>query len=138
MSRLVLDASVAVAWCFEDQSTPYAENVLETLAVGEALVPAIWSLELANALVRAERHRRLTAAKSMAFLNRLRNFAIVLDEEGTGRAFDQVLSLARHHELSAYDAAYLDLAMREGLPLATLDEQLSKVARKLGIKKAAG
>ena len=128
---------MAVAWCFEDQSTAYAEKVLEDVSAGGAVVPANWPLEVGNALVRAERHGRLTAAKSLAFLNRLRNFAIVLDGEGMGRAFEQVLSLAREHELSAYDAAYLDLAMREGLPLATLDEQLAKVARKLGIKKAA-
>lgn len=125
---------MTVAWCFEDQSTPYTENVLESLAAGEAVVPALWPLEVANALVRAERRGRLAEAKCVAFLNRLRRFAIVIDGEGPGRAFEQVLSLAREHQLSAYDAAYLDLAMREDLPLATVDEPLAKVARKLGLQ----
>lgn len=133
MSRLVLDASVALAWAFEDQTTRYSEGVLERLAAGEALVPAVWPLEVANALVSAERRGKLARAKTTGFLVALQGLAIVIDADGPSRAFTDVLPLAREHGLSIYDASYLDLAIRTGVPLATLDKDLRKAAAALGV-----
>lgn len=136
MTRFVLDASVAVAWCFERETTPYTEQILEMLSDGEAVVPAIWPFEVANALLRAERHQRVARAETTAFLNRLQALAILVEQETPGRAFREILSLGREHNLSAYDAAYLDLAMRQGLPLATSDQPLAKLASRLGVRRA--
>jgi predicted nucleic acid-binding protein len=133
LSRLVLDASVTLAWAFEDQTTRYSEGVLERLAAGEAVVPAVWPLEVANALVSAERRGKLTRAKTTGFLLAFQGLAIVIDADGPSRAFTEVLSLAREHRLSAYDASYLDLALRAGVPLATLDQDLRKAAEALGV-----
>lgn len=130
---LVVDNSVVMAWCFGDVGGPYAEQVLEALADQEALVPAIWPLEVANVLVAAERRRRLTAADSARFLDLLGKLPITVLQEPPERTFGPILSLARETGLSSYDASYLDLAMREGLPLATLDEALAKTARSQGV-----
>ena len=137
MSRFVLDASVTIAWCFADETTAYTEAVLETLAAGgEARAPAIWPLEVANVLINAERRKRITLAKTSSFLQLLAEFAISLDGAIAAQAFDRVLSLAREQHLSAYDAAYLELAIREDLPLATLDNDLKKAARAVGVRIA--
>jgi predicted nucleic acid-binding protein len=137
LTRFVLDASVTLAWCFEDEASPYAEAVLEKLAPGAAVVPSIWPLEVANALLVAERRKRLTRAKVTRFLQVLRSLPIVVDSEGGARALDTVLDLARAHGLSVYDAGYLELALRDGLPLATLDERLKRAARQAGVEVAS-
>jgi predicted nucleic acid-binding protein len=137
LSRFVLDASVTVAWCFADETTAYTETVLEMLAAGgDALAPAIWPLEVANVLVMAERRKRITLAKTTNFLQLLAGFAVSLDAASAAQTFDKVLSLAREQGLSTYDAAYLELAIREGLPLATLDTDLKKAARAVGVRIA--
>lgn len=134
IKRLVLDASVAVAWCFEDESTRPAENVLDVLSAGtEALAPAIWPLEVANALLVAERRKRITRAQVTALLQRISKLPIAVEPIPPARAFEQVLAVARQHELSEYDASYVELASREGLPLATLDAKLRRAARSAGI-----
>ena len=134
MSRFVLDTSVTVAWCFEDETTPYTESILNALVKGEALVPGIWPLEVSNVLVNAERRKRITRAKVTRFLQLLGDFPITVDTEGVARVFTEVLSVAREHGLSAYDAAYLELALREGFPLATLDAPLRNAARRAGVE----
>ncbi|HME36734.1 MAG TPA: type II toxin-antitoxin system VapC family toxin [Candidatus Sulfotelmatobacter sp.] len=132
--RLVLDASVALAWCFSDESTPYTEGVLDLLAAGvEATTPAIWPLEVANALLVAERRKRITTAQVTSVLQRIASLPISVDPIPVDRAFGQILAAARDEKLTAYDAAYLELAMREGLPLATLDDQLKQSARSAGV-----
>jgi predicted nucleic acid-binding protein len=136
LSRFVLDASVTAAWCFADETTAYTEAVLEMLAAGDALAPAIWPFEVANVLAMAERRKRITLAKTTNFLQLLAGFAISLDAASAAQTFDKVLSLAREQGLSTYDAAYLELAIREGLPLATLDTDLKKAARTVGVKLA--
>ncbi len=136
MTRFVLDASVAVAWCFERETTPYTDQILEMLAEGEAVVPAIWPFEVANALLRAERHQRVSRAETAAFLGRLQALAIQVEQDAASRAFQEVFSLGREHNLSVYDAAYLDLAMRQGLPIATLDQRLRRVAGRLEVRLA--
>jgi predicted nucleic acid-binding protein len=134
LRRLVLDASVAVAWCFDDERTPYTERLLDQFAAGsEALVPAVWPAEVTNALLSAERSRRITLAQVRPFLDRLAGLAITIDPAQTARAFAGVLSVAREQNLTTYDAAYLELALREGLPLATLDRALRKAAKAAGV-----
>jgi predicted nucleic acid-binding protein len=134
LSRFVLDTSVTVAWCFEDETTPYTESVLDALVKGEALVPCLWPLEVSNVLVNAERRKRLTRAKVTRFLQLLGDLPITVDTEGLARVFTDILSVAREHDLSAYDAAYLELALRQGLPLATLDTGLHRAARQAGVQ----
>jgi predicted nucleic acid-binding protein len=129
-----LDASVALSWCFADEENPYARMVLGMLRGANVVVPAIWPLEIANALVVAERRHRLKLTETSRFLSLIEGLDIVVDPGTSARAFGETLSLARRHGLSAYDAAYLELAVRDALPLATLDEDLKNAARKLGLK----
>ena len=133
MTDLVLDASVALAWCFKNEATAAADTVLERLATETASVPAKWHLEIANVLVMSERRRRITPANSTEFIALLEALVIVVDEETPSRAFGRVLDLAREERLTAYDAAYLELAMRLGLPLASKDGDLCDAAERLGV-----
>ena len=130
--NFILDASVTLAWCFEDTASPVAEHALEALeAGGQALVPALWRLELANVLVMAERRKRLVEADTARFLSLLDGLAIQIVPSPTDAA--GLVALARGHGLTAYDAAYLDVALRTGLPLATLDDRLANAATGAGV-----
>jgi predicted nucleic acid-binding protein len=129
----VLDCSVAVAWFFEDEASAYAQAVEDSLASSAAVVPSLWRLEVANALLMGERRERTTEAKVTQFLTLLNSLPITVDDEAPGRAWSDVLHLAREHNLTAYDAAYLELALRRGLPLATLDERLKAAAEVAGV-----
>jgi predicted nucleic acid-binding protein len=132
--QFVLDASVAVAWCFEDEATKFTEGVLDLFSTGaEALVPSIWPLEIANALLVAERRKRIALAQVAALLQRIAGLPISIMPVDAARAFEQILSVARQQELSEYDASYLELALRQGLPLATLDVALRRSARATGV-----
>jgi len=129
-----LDASVAIAWCFRDETTPFTERVLNLVSVGaNVIVPSIWPLEIANALLWAEQRKRITAALSTAFLQRIRGFSLSIDPVDAGRTFDHVLAIARQLKLSTYDAAYFELALRRSLPLATLDKNLRRAAVASGV-----
>lgn len=130
----VFDASVALAWCFHDEATAASAALLDRLALDEiAEVPAIWALEVANILVMAEKRKRLDAAAVAEFVALLETLDIRADDAPAARAFGEILALARREGLSSYDAAYLDLAMRRGLPLATRDAALAKAARRAGV-----
>ena len=132
--RFVLDASVAVAWCFEDESTEFTESVLSLLVDGaEAVVPSIWPFEVANSLLMAERRKRIVLARSTALLQQIAGLPISVSLIDAKQAFDQILPVARQQSLSEYDAAYLDLALRRGLPLATLDAELRRSAKATGV-----
>ena len=133
MTGLVLDASVAFAWCFLNEATEASDRVLERLGSEGAWVPAIWHLEIANVLAMSERRGRITPARTAEFMAILEPLLIVADEETSARAFTSVLDLARSERLTAYDAAYLDLAMRLGVPLATKDGDLGNAAERLGV-----
>lgn len=134
-SFFVLDASMALAWCFDDESGTQAETVLDLFTQSQAIVPTLWLLEISNALVNAERRGRLTAAESARFLELLRGLPIQIEETSSmERTWGDVLNLARAHRLSTYDACYLDLAMRSGAPLATLDDDLRNAAKAYGVK----
>ena len=111
--RLVLDASVTISWCFEDEASPYTEGVLKQMAEGaEAVVPSLWSFEIVNALLQAERRKRLTVAQATVFLEQLESFNLVIDSTPLSRVFNWVFLEARQQNLMAYDAAYLELALR--------------------------
>jgi predicted nucleic acid-binding protein len=130
IKRIVLDASVAVAWCFEDEKSHFTEGILDLLSAGtEVLTPSIWPFEVANALLAAERRKRITVARVTALLRRIAGLPISVDPIESGRAFEQILSVARQQNLTEYDAAYLELALRTGFPLATLDDDLKQAAR---------
>lgn len=128
----VLDASVALAWCFEDSTGSMADHALTALESGsEAVVPALWRLELANVLVITERRKRLTEADTARFLTLIDGLPIqVVPEHGSTRS---MVALARAHGLTAYDATYLELALRTGFPLATLDARLASAAKVAGL-----
>lgn len=129
----VLDSSIALSWCFADEKDDYSQSVLDALAAEPAYVPYLWHLEVANTLVVGERRKRSTQAETVAWLNFLTELPINVDEETKAHAFTDTTHLARTHNLSVYDAAYLELAMRRGLPLATLDEKLKVAAKATGL-----
>ncbi|MBM4289011.1 MAG: type II toxin-antitoxin system VapC family toxin [Deltaproteobacteria bacterium] len=130
---LILDASITLAWAFEDEAIPYADAVLEALAEDEALVPAIWALEVGNGLVVAERRDRLNQAATVQFLALIGQLPITVESQRTAEVFGEILALAREQGLFIYDAAYVHLAMRHGLPLATTDGVLRQAAVRLGV-----
>lgn len=134
MSALVLDASVALSWCFENEANASTVELLERLNGETAAVPGIWHLEVANSLVLAERRRRITIADTAAFVALLHTLDLWVDDETPTRAFVQVIDLARSERLTAYDAVYLELAMRLGAPLATKDRELGEAAGRLGVE----
>lgn len=131
--RIVLDASIALAWCFADEGDDYTRQVLDRLGVAVAAVPSVWPLEVGNALLVAERRGRIDASAADSYLALLTELNIRVDTSTADRAFDKIRSLARQHHLSTYDAAYLELAIRENLKLATLDKALADAAREAGV-----
>ncbi len=133
-ARFVVDNSVVLAWCFEDEESSYAEAVLERLESAEAVVPAIWPLEVGNGLLVAERKKRLSQAAVVRFLALVGGLPITVEQESPERMLKEIVSLAREHALSTYDASYLDLAMRWGLPLATQDTRLARAANKCKVR----
>jgi predicted nucleic acid-binding protein len=130
----VIDASVAMTWCFKDEITPATQSLLKDLRSKIALVPAWWYVEIANVLALTERKGRLSNNDLKDFLAVLNRVLVEVDNEAPRRAFSHLLPLCRTHGLTSYDAIYLDLAMRRNLPLATLDQTLRKAAKKLGVK----
>jgi predicted nucleic acid-binding protein len=135
--EFVLDGSLALAWYFKDEAVPYADAVAASFSNSRAIVPVIWPLEIANAVLMGERHPRSTEAQATRWLGYLGSLPIAVDDETNDRAWSDVLNLARAHRLSAYDLAYLELALRRGLPLATLDDQLKSTASDLGVSMFA-
>lgn len=124
----VLDASLTMTWAFTNEATPFTARVLENLKTTHAVTPALWAFEVTNALLDAERRGRINAAQQAEFLERLRLLPITIEHRPASWLGQQILPLARAHRLTAYDAAYLELAIRDGLPLATLDGDLRKAA----------
>jgi predicted nucleic acid-binding protein len=129
-----VDASVALAWCFPDESSGYADRVLVALNGQTIVVPAVWSLEITNALLVGERRKRLRQPEILRFVTLLEGLSIFQDGQAVSDNVSNVLPLARVYDLSAYDAAYLELAIRHNAPLATLDRKLQKASNKAGIR----
>ncbi len=134
---VVLDASIALAWCFPDEQSPYAETVLALVLQHQDLVPGVWPFEITNAFWVAEKRGCITKENSFATYQLLESLTLRVDNPPLGHILQSVLPLAREYGLSAYDAAYLELALREHLPLATLDIKLKEIAKKLDIPLAA-
>ncbi len=130
----VVDSSVAMAWCFLDEATAVTKDLLNTMSHESAMVPSWWYLELTNVLVQAEKKGRINADKTAEFIELVHSFYLEVDNQAAEIAFDELLPLCRAHQLTSYDAVYLELAVRRKLPLATLDEPLRKAAKKLGVK----
>ena len=138
MTNVVVDASTALAWCFPDESSDYADGVLRALEGRTILVPALWNLEIANAILVGERRNRLRQAEIRQFAALLEGLSLLQDRQSVGEHLSNVLPLARKYGLSAYDAAYLELSIRRRAPLATLDGKLLEAARQAGVKRFAG
>ncbi len=133
MSAFVLDASTALAWCFKDEDSADADRAQQVLAESAALVPWIWHAEVANGLLAGERRKRIDATDLERSLVLLRAFDIRTDSDDLAGRLLEIIQLARPHRLSFYDAVYLDLAIRERLPLATVDTALARAAQAVGV-----
>lgn len=129
----VLDSSTVLAWLFRDEASAYADRVARSLVNRAALVPGLWLLEVANAILVAERRGRCSVEESATFVAHLAAIPIRYEESTPALTWASVLPLARSERLSAYDAEYLALALRHGLPLATLDKSLQKSATSVGV-----
>jgi predicted nucleic acid-binding protein len=138
VTSLVLDCSVAVAWCFEDEATAELDALLVAVRGDGASVPALWHLEIANVLLMAERCGRITAAGATRSLHLLSTLPISTDLTEPERVRRDIVPLARAHRLTLYDAAYFELAVRTGVPLATADRALARAARTAGIAVLPG
>ncbi|MGA2173668.1 MAG: type II toxin-antitoxin system VapC family toxin [Verrucomicrobiota bacterium] len=128
--NFVVDSSFALAWVLKDETTPETDKALDSLGQGaKAFVPALWRWEMANALLTVEKRKRATMTEVNGHLSLLRSLPIEMDETAPDQAWSITHSLAQKHKLTSYDAAYLELAIRRGLPLATLDSDLAAAAK---------
>lgn len=134
MPALVVDASIALAWCLDDEHRDDADRALEVVAVDGAVVPAVWPLEMANGLRSAERRGRLAAADLPRLRLLLEALPIVIDRTDLATAIGGIVDLARAHDLSAYDASYVALALGHDLPMATSDERLRAACERAGVR----
>lgn len=137
--RFVLDASVALSWLLDDAGAGQVYAVATFDALGRAgaqvIVPTTWGLEIANVIAKSEARGILMPSRSQAFLLALEAAPIDCDGDTHARALDNTLALARRYDLSAYDASYLELALRRSVPLASLDKDLTKAAQRAGVKR---
>jgi len=133
-ASFIVDCSLTMAWCFVDETTLAASELLDRLAEESVLVPSLWFLEVANVLAMAEKRKRITAGASDRFLALLDTLEIEVDVEAHNRSFSDLIPLCRTHGITSYDAVYLDVAIRHRLPLASLDDDLRRSAKTLGIK----
>ena len=129
----VIDASIALTWCFSDERNSATIAVLNHVVDQAAFAPAIWPLEVLNALAVAQRHGRCNAADRLRLTGFLRQLPIAIDEDTLNRAWTTTAELADRFRLTMYDAAYLELAHRQSLPLATLASDLRRAARAVGV-----
>ena len=130
----VLDCSVTMAWVFPDEATEATNQLRDSLVEGRAFVPSLWPVEVGNVLLVATRRNRIRVDDWREIRASLEALPIEIDPVTTSRAWGTSLELARTHQLSVYDAMYLELAMRLQLPLATLDRALHRAARTVGVE----
>jgi predicted nucleic acid-binding protein len=139
MSRFVVDASIVLTWCFPDEDDALAQHVAGMFKRGStAIAPSFWPHEVLNALLVGEKRKRISKELVRSFLGDLAALPVVLEQFPAGTVFDRIQRLSREHELTAYDAAYLDLSLNSGLPLATLDEHLIRACRRAQAKLVQG
>jgi predicted nucleic acid-binding protein len=132
MPGIVVDASVSAAWFLPDEATPFTEASLQATALGEVWVPALWLLEIGNLMLSAQRRKRITDAKRRELIAAASALRLRVDREPV--AMTELDVLAARHSLSAYDASYLELALRRGLPLATQDKALLAAMAAAGVE----
>ena len=133
VGNFVVDNSVVMLWCFKDENSNYADSVLDKLTGATAVVPSIWPLEVVNVVLAAERKKRLSESDSVRFLTLISQLPIIVEDERPEMMMKELLALARANNLSSYDASYLDLAIRAGIPIATLDNKLIEAARRVDV-----
>jgi predicted nucleic acid-binding protein len=134
VSRFVLDASVVLTWCFPDENTDLAQQVADRFKQGDAaLAPSFWPHEVLNALLAGEKRKRISREMIRGFLDDLARLPVTLEQIPAEIVFNRIQALSRKHGLTAYDAAYLDLALENGLALATLDEALVRACKNTGV-----
>jgi predicted nucleic acid-binding protein len=139
LSRIVIDASVTLSWCFDDESGNGESAILQMLGADmDATVPVIWPVEILNGCLSGERRGRIDADRTSRFLDELSRLPIEVADPPDYERLAAICRAGRAFRLTAYDASYLELAMREGLPLATLDAQLRAAARKAGVPTRIG
>jgi predicted nucleic acid-binding protein len=131
--EFVLDCSVTMAWYFKDEADPYARAVRKSLSKAVAVVPSLWPLEVANVLILGERRGRSTPAEAGKWLHYLGLLPIRIDDETAARAWSEILHVARSYGVSAYDATYIELAIRLGLTFASIDDKLKQAADMAGV-----
>lgn len=131
---LVLDNSVSIAWFVPDERNVETQRLLDRVIRDGALVPSLWALEVANALIFAQRRGRISDEHRAKALHDLADLPIAFDAETHTRAWGATLGLAERFDLTLYDACYLELAQRSALPLASLDRELQAAGRALGIE----
>lgn len=134
MTTFVLDCSIAAAWLFEDEASPETDSLLARLKEGGASVPNLWHLEVSNVLIQAEKRGRITPKQSATRLELLGHLPIATDPETAPRTFREIVTLARDQKLTTYDAAYLELALRKRIPLATQDKALTRAAHAVEVE----
>jgi len=134
LKRLVLDNSVSMAWFFADEANDYTVGVLDALTDHTCLVPSLWSLEASNVLLMGLKRSRCSDADVTRFITLLDALPITTDHRTPQQALHEIFRLAQQYQLTAYDAAYLELAIREGIPLATQDKALIRAAEKTGVQ----
>jgi predicted nucleic acid-binding protein len=135
VSRFVLDASVVLTWCFPDENSALAQRVAEMFKRGDsAITTSFWPHEVLNALLVGEKRKRISRDLIRTFLDDLRPLPVALQGLQADAVFDRIQSLSREYGLTPYDSAYLELAKTNGLPLATLDEDLIRACRKAGVE----
>ena len=132
-NKFVIDNSIVMTWCFSDETSKYADIVLDSLEKYEALVPAIWPLEVGNVVLSAERRKRLSESDGIRFLNLINELPITVQQETPDRMLKEIFALARECNISSYDASYLDLAMRNGVPIATQASGLKEAAKRCDV-----
>ena len=134
MSKFVLDCSITMSWFFEDESDEYSDLIMDKLNIDGAVVPQIWTSEVVNALLVGEKKKRLQRTQSLWILEKLQKLPISVDDFKPNRLMSEILTLSGKHKLSAYDGAYLELALRLNLPLSTRDKALTTSAVGAGIR----
>lgn len=125
----VIDNSVVMAWCFDDESNEFTDSIQDRLLNSTAFVPTIWPLEVINVLLVAERKKRLTKNDGNRFIALISALPIIVESTPPFQTFHNTLPLARKHRLSSYDASYLELAIHKNLPIATLDKAIIRAAK---------
>ena len=136
MSVVVIDASIALSWCFDDEASPDTEVLLERVRDNGAVVPSLWHIEIGNILLQAEKRGRIVISDVGVRLDLLAALPILTDQESITRLWRDILVIARVEGLTTYDATYLELAVRRELPLLTKDKELAKAGRRRGIEVA--